>query len=241
MPYRAWVNATTTTLRPLADAGDAQQMQRYMKDVAPYLGIRSAPRRKAQKLAWKSLPALDEGDLERFVLEMWKLPEREFQYAGIDALDWYRDALHSAFLQAPVQHLVTAKPWWDTVDGLGSAIITPLVNSYPALTATMWKWLESGDIWLARAAIQHQRGNKDETDLDLLFAMCEVHVTDREFWLAKAIGWALRDVSAYWPEDVQAFVERHPNMAPVARREAQRGIDRAMGSANSGHAGAKVI
>jgi 3-methyladenine DNA glycosylase AlkD len=94
----------------------------------------------------------------------------------------------------------------------------------------MWEWLESKNIWLARAAIQHQRGNRQQTDLQLLFAMCEVHVTDREFWLAKAIGWALRDASAYWPNEVQSFLNKHPDIAPVARREAQRGIDRALSS-----------
>lgn len=234
MPYRAWASATKQALQPLADQADAAGMQRYMKDIAPYLGIRSATRRAAQKAAWKTLPALDEGNLARFAHEMWKLPEREFHYAGIDALDWYRGALSAEFLVEPVQYLVATKPWWDTVDGLGSAIITPLVNTYPELHSTMWRWLRSTDIWLARAAIQHQRGNKDETDLDLLFAMCEVHITDREFWLAKAIGWALRDASAYWPADVQEFVDRHPNIAPVARREAQRGIDRAISAKDAG-------
>ncbi|MDP2012737.1 MAG: DNA alkylation repair protein, partial [Actinomycetota bacterium] len=172
MPYRAWVSATKHALQPLADPADAIGMQRYMKDIAPYLGIRSAPRRKAQKLAWKALPVLDESNLARFAHEMWKLPQREFQYAAIDAFDWYRGELKADFLLQPVQYLVATKPWWDTVDGLGSAIITPLVNTYPELQGTMWQWLKSKDIWLARAAIQHQRGNKDETDLELLFAMC---------------------------------------------------------------------
>ena len=228
MPYRDWVRATQQALSPLADEGHAVDMSRYMKHVAPYLGIRTPARRSALKASWKSLEPLDEAGLAKFALAMWQLPEREYQYAACDALDWYRGDLSADFLHAPVQHLVATRPWWDTVDNLGSAIITPLVNACPELVTTMWAWLESGDIWLARAAIQHQRGNRDQTDLQLLFSMCEVHITDGEFWIAKAIGWALRDVSAYWPADVQAFVDRHPDIAPVARREAQRGIDRAM-------------
>lgn len=233
MAYRAWAEATRQALQPLADPHEAVGMQRYMKDIAPYLGIRSAPRRAAVKAAWKALPALDESGLAQFAQEMWRQPEREYQYAACDALDWYRGDLSAEFLHAPVRQLVSTKPWWDTVDSLGSAIITPLVIRHPELVDTMWEWLESGDIWLARAAIQHQRGKRDETDLHLLFAMCEVHIEDREFWLAKAIGWALRDVSAYWPADVQAFVDRHPAIAPVARREAQRGIDRAISAAGA--------
>ncbi|MDO8731373.1 MAG: DNA alkylation repair protein [Actinomycetota bacterium] len=228
MTHRVWVKATKQALLPLANVEYAAGMTRYMKDVAPYLGIRTPARRVALKAAWKSLPALNEFELAQFVQAMWELPAREFQYAATDAFDWHRGALSAEFLEDPVRHLVSTKPWWDTVDSLGSSIITPLVNTYPELVSTMWQWLESSDIWLARAAIQHQRGNKQDTDLELLFAMCEVHVTDREFWIAKAIGWALRDASAYWPSEVQAFVNEHPNIAPVARREAQRGIDRAL-------------
>ena len=228
MPYRAWVDATTQALTPLADPAAAIGMKQYMKDVAPYLGIPTPARRTALRSAWKPLPALDQRNLGRFAKAMWQLPEREYQYAAIDAIDRYRGELSPAFLINPVKTLVTTKPWWDTVDSLGSAAITPLVINHPELTATMWEWLRSGNIWLARAAIQHQRGKKDETDLQLLFDMCEVHITDREFWIAKAIGWALRDASAIWPQDVQAFIDRHPDIAPVARREAQRGIDRAL-------------
>ena len=207
MPYRAWVETTRQALTPLANAEYAEGMTRYMKGVAPYLGIRTPARRSALKAAWKPLSVLTEAELALFAQAMWLLPEREYQYSAVDAFDWYRGSLSPDFLHDPVRHLVSTKPWWDTVDSLGSAIITQLVNTYPELISTMWEWLRSKDIWLARAAIQHQRGNKDETDLDRLFAMCEVHITDREFWLAKAIGWALRDASAYWPTDIQEFVD----------------------------------
>jgi 3-methyladenine DNA glycosylase AlkD len=90
----------------------------------------------------------------------------------------------------------------------------------------MWSWWESGDRWLVRAAIQHQRGLRERTDLDRLFAMCDGYAADREFFIAKAIGWALRDASAWAPELVQAFVDAHPDLSAVARREAVRGLAR---------------
>ena len=92
----------------------------------------------------------------------------------------------------------------------------------------MWEWIEDENIWLVRVAIQHQRGLRENTDLDLLFSMCQPHINEKNFWIAKAIGWALRDVSAYWPADVQAFIDRNPEISSVARREGQRGIDRAI-------------
>ncbi|MSW67077.1 MAG: DNA alkylation repair protein, partial [Actinobacteria bacterium] len=99
---------------------------------------------------------------------------------------------------------------------------------YPELVDTMWEWIEDENIWLVRVAIQHQRGLRENTDLDLLFSMCQPHINEKNFWIAKAIGWALRDVSAYWPADVQAFIDRNPGISSVARREGQRGIDRAI-------------
>ena len=91
----------------------------------------------------------------------------------------------------------------------------------------MWAWWESGDRWLVRAAIQHQRGLKERTDLDRLFTMCDRYAADREFFIAKAIGWALRDVTRWAPDAVQGFVDAHPDLSTVARREARKGLDRA--------------
>ena len=132
-----------------------------------------------------------------------------------------------AFLIEPLKELVIKKSWWDTIDALNSNAVNPLIRQHPHLVETMWEWIEADNIWLVRTAIQHQRGNRDNTDLDLLFAMCEPHITEKNFWIAKAIGWALRDASAFWPADVQAFIDRNPGISSVARREGQRGIDRA--------------
>jgi 3-methyladenine DNA glycosylase AlkD len=90
----------------------------------------------------------------------------------------------------------------------------------------MWQWWDSGDRWLVRAAVQHQRGRKEGTDLDVLFAMCDRYAEDREFFIAKAIGWALRDVTRWDPAAVQDFLDAHPDLSTVARREATKGLSR---------------
>jgi 3-methyladenine DNA glycosylase AlkD len=104
--------------------------------------------------------------------------------------------------------------------------VSPLTKRNPQLVGLMWQWLDSGDRWLIRAAIQHQRGRKEDTDFDLLYAMCDRHAPEREFWIAKAIGWALRDVTRWDPAGVAAFVDAHPGLSSVARREALRGLAR---------------
>ena len=227
MTAQAWVDATVAALTPLACAADAAAMQRYMKDVAPFLGIRTPDRRHAQRAAWSGLRHLDPGDIATAASTLWSLPEREYQYAACDLLARERRRLPGSFLADPVQELLTDRPWWDTVDSLGTAVITPLVQRHPERVDLMWQWWDSGDRWLIRAAIQHQRGLKERTDLDRLLTMCDRYAAEREFFIAKAIGWALRDVTAWDPGAVQAFVDSHPDLSAVALREARRGLDRA--------------
>jgi len=222
-----WVDATVEALAPLADPGQAAPMRAYMKDVSPFLGIKAPARRSAQRAAWRALPPLTVDEVAGVSRALWRLPQRDYQYAACDLLAQHQRLLPGVFLVDPVESLLTDRPWWDTVDALGSAVITPLVARDPEQVATMWRWLDSGDRWLIRAAIQHQRGLKDRTDLDRLLAMCDRFSSEREFFVAKAIGWALRDVTRWDAPAVQRFVDAHPDLSAVARREAQRGLDRA--------------
>lgn len=221
-----WVDATAAALAPLADATAGQDMQRYMKDVAPFLGVHTPPRRAALRVAWSALPSLDGDGVRDVTAALWALPEREYAYAACDLTARYVRTLPAEFATDPIEALVQDRPWWDTVDALGSAGITPLVARHPELVDVMWRWWDSGDRWLIRAAIQHQRGLRQRTAVPRLIAMCDRYATDREFFIAKAIGWALRDLGAIDAPAVQAFLDRHPDISPVARREAVKGLTR---------------
>jgi 3-methyladenine DNA glycosylase AlkD len=222
----AWVDVTVDALTPLAEPKNAEPMSAYMKQVAPFLGITTPLRRAALKSAWADLGPIDESTLVQVAQELWALSEREYQYAAGDLIDRGRRGLSRGFLTMPVQGLLTDKPWWDTVDLLGSAAVSPITARHPELVALMWSWLDSGDRWLIRAAIQHQRGRKEDTDFGVLYAMCDRFATDREFFIAKAIGWALRDATRWDRPGVQAFVDAHPDLSSVARREAIKGLAR---------------
>lgn len=221
-----WIDATVAALAPLASAPDASAMQAYMKDVAPFLGVKTPERRRALRSAWTGLSPLDPAGVSDVARALWALPEREYQYAACDLIGRHARGLPGEFVADPVQHLLTSRPWWDTVDSLGSVAVTPLVDRHPALVELMWSWLDSGDRWLVRAALQHQRGLRERTDLTRLFAMCDRFAADREFFVAKAIGWALRDVTRWDAPAVQAFVDEHPDLSTVARREATKGLSR---------------
>jgi 3-methyladenine DNA glycosylase AlkD len=154
------------------------------------------------------------------------LPEREFHYASYDLLETYVDSADEFFLDEYLERLLTTSSWWDTVDGFVNAGVSPLCRRFDA-TAIIDDWSESENRWLIRAAIGHQRGWKKETDINYVLAICDRHWQDQEFFVAKAIGWALRDITSFDATAVRSFLNDHPTRNSVARREAERGLQRA--------------
>jgi 3-methyladenine DNA glycosylase AlkD len=108
---------------------------------------------------------------------------------------------------------------------LGSTAVSPLCWRYDAREIVL-AWSESPNLWLNRAAIQHQRGWKSETEVEFVLSLCAAHAARREFFVAKAIGWALRDLSRLDPRAVRRFLVAHPELSLVAVREARRGLER---------------
>lgn len=212
---------------PLADPLRAAPMQSYMKDVAPFLGLSAAVRRKAQSSVWRAHPEPSETQLCRAAGALRTMPAREYHYAATEMWGRWVAVLAPGRLDADVRTALLHVPWWDSVDLLGSQVITPMVHRHPELVDVMWEWNGSADQWLVRASIQHQRGLGRKTDVDLLLALCAPHTSDRRFFVAKAIGWALRDTCRIDPAAVARFVGAHPDLSTVARREADRGLARA--------------
>ncbi len=123
---------TRLALVPLADDREAISMAAYMKDVAPFLGVRSPARRRAQRDAWQVLdtPTNDELGLACFALVAQR--EREYHYAASDLIATYLSSTDESFLVEYVADLLTTTSWWDTVDGLGSSAVSPLCWRYDA-------------------------------------------------------------------------------------------------------------
>jgi 3-methyladenine DNA glycosylase AlkD len=157
--------------------------------------------------------------------KLWKLDEREFQYAANDLIGIHWKVCDKNFLADHVEDLVITKSWWDTVDGLGSVAISPLTDKF-GCEKLIAKWNVSPNMWLNRAAIQHQRGRRFETDVKLVLQYCDDHSDSKEFFIVKAIGWALRDLAPISPSAVKSFLKDHPDLGRVAVREAERGLGR---------------
>jgi 3-methyladenine DNA glycosylase AlkD len=208
-------------LPALGDKKVAFGAQAYMKDIAPFLGVKTPERRKLFKEIFKELPMPTSKELGETSRALWKLREREYHYAACDLIDFFLESADKSFLKDHVEYLITQKSWWDTVDTLGSVAISPLTIKYPSISL-MRSWNKSSNMWLNRAAIQHQRGRKTNTDIPLLLEFLDAHADESEFFIAKAIGWALRDLSRVNNSAVKKFLKAHPELNRVAVREAQK-------------------
>ncbi len=131
-------------------------------------------------------------DLLGFTIALFAEEEREFQYVAIDLLSRYGKKQLSEAIKVYEQLIVT-KSWWDTVDGLAGTVVSNHFKLYPELIPTYNEaWINGDNIWLARTAILFQLKYKEETDVALLFSNCEKWLDSKEFFIQKAIGWALR-------------------------------------------------
>ena len=207
--------------RKAADPEKAAQMSAYMRDQFPFLGI-SSPERKRLSRDFLKSKKREAPDWE-FVFKCWEQPEREFQYLAVDYLDKISPALTPCDVPN-LQKLIVTKSWWDTVDGLDT-IAGDIALRYPEVNATLLAWSSEENIWLRRAAIDHQRLRKERTDTNLLEKIIVNNLGRTEFFINKAIGWALRDYSKTDPEWVRCFLDKYSGkMAPLSIREASKYI-----------------
>jgi 3-methyladenine DNA glycosylase AlkD len=196
-----------------------------MKDIAPFIGVATPERRSLVKKIAKEMRTPTSDELGLAAKRLWKLGEREFQYAANDLIGIHWQVADKKFLADHVEDLIVTKSWWDTVDGLGSVAVSPLTDKY-GCEKLIAQWNKSPNMWLSRAAIQHQRGRRFDTDVKLVLQYCDDHSDSKEFFVVKAIGWALRDLSPVSPSAVRRFLREHPDLGRVAVREAERGLNR---------------
>jgi 3-methyladenine DNA glycosylase AlkD len=214
------------TLEPARDPRRAAPMAAYMRHQFPFLGIPSPERRRLVRAARAGRPRPGAAELLDTADALWERDEREYQQVAVDLLCG-GGALLPASALGRVERLITTRSWWDTVDALAVHVVGGLVRRHPPLVATMDDWIDDPDIWLARTAVLHQNAWKAATDRDRLFGYCLRRAADTEFFLRKAIGWALREYSKTDPGAVRSFVAtHHDELSGLTRREALKRLER---------------
>jgi 3-methyladenine DNA glycosylase AlkD len=218
----------TKGLHARREPAKAPAMAAYMRDQFAFLGVTSA----GQQAAFREMTAglarvVPEHVVTSAALELWALPEREFQYVGCRLVNRHAASAGASIeLIDTLRHLLTAKAWWDTVDTLATRAVGDVVRRHPELRSTMDAWLEGDEMWLTRSALLHMNRWKGAADQEWLFAACRRRAADKDFFIRKAIGWALREHSKVDAAAVVAFVEQHDELSGLSRREALMWLER---------------
>lgn len=198
-------------------------MRAYMRNQFAFLGIPTPVRRQLLRPIFKDLKGSDGAYLIGLAKQLWTLPQREYQYAALDMLALRHKDLAIEHIPDLLQ-LAQEKSWWDTVDGLASIVGDILAGRHDGMDAA----LTSPNMWLRRIAMLHQLGWRAQTDRTRLFDYACTLAPEREFFIQKAIGWALRDYARHDPEGVRTFLRAQENhLAPLTYREANKHLRQA--------------
>ena len=198
-------------------------MAAYMKTTMPFYGVPAPDRELIHREVKRQFSISNHKDYQRAVLGLWTLPHREEKYLALAVAQTWRDFIVPASL--PIyRRMIIEGAWWDFVDEVASHLVgSILLHNRKEIAPTMDQWIKHDDMWLRRAAIISQLSHKHETDHARLFRYCLAQASDKEFFIRKAIGWALRQYGYSAPEKVRDFITANRDkLSPLSYREASR-------------------
>ncbi len=220
-----------TIRRALAEAADpvkAPQMQAYMKSAMPYRGVSSPLMNQLCRDAFKAHPLDSAAEWQRVVLELWRdAGFREERYAAVMLTQARAYRGFQTFSSVPMlEELIVTGAWWDYVDTLAANNLGDLLRAEPRrMKPLMRRWARDADMWKRRSAILCQLKFKDETDLELLSDCIEPNLSFKDFFIRKAIGWALRQYAWTDPKEVKRYVKANTaRLSPLSVREALKNV-----------------
>lgn len=215
-----------------ADPRKAPAMQAYMKSAMPYYGINLPEINAICRRVFAEHPLASCRAWRSAVREVWRRAvRREERYAAVALLGWKPHGRCLTPEAMPLlEEMIVSGAWWDHVDAIAHFVGVVLREHPQEMKPLMRAWSTDSNLWKRRVSIICQLGFKRETDLELLYANIEPNLADRDFFIRKAIGWALRQYAWADPAEVVRFVHRHEaRMSALSRREALKNAGRAPG------------
>jgi 3-methyladenine DNA glycosylase AlkD len=199
----------------------AVAMQKYMKNRFPFMGIKAPLRKEITHAFLKESKLITEPFQPDFVEALWAKEEREYQYAALHYMEKSLKKLQKQDLPF-IEKLIIEKSWWDTVDLLASKFVGKIAKDHPeVMTETIDGWASGDHLWLRRSALLFQLKYKEATDEKRLYEYIRQHADSKEFFIQKAIGWALREYSKTNPESVRQFIKGH-KLSSLSVREGSK-------------------
>jgi 3-methyladenine DNA glycosylase AlkD len=203
-------------------------MQAYMKSEMPYHGVPLPLVRKTCREIFRDADIATMAKWRTLTLALWTGAKfREERYAALALTgDRRADSYQKPSALPLYKDLIVSGAWWDYVDDIASHRIGPILKKYPdPMKRKMLAWSRSPNLWIRRTSILAQLGFKNETDLELLYACIAPSLDSSEFFLRKAIGWALRQYAWIDPTEVKRYVRAHRGrLSPLSEREALKNI-----------------
>jgi 3-methyladenine DNA glycosylase AlkD len=227
-PHLDLAHAVRSELARHADPVRAVGQQRYMKSALPYRGLTTPQLRSVLR------PVLDDEGHRMSSPSEWEATIRVLWDEAAYREEWYAAivlARHRAYRRwvgsesMPLwRHLIVTGGWWDVVDDVATHLVRDVRLGAPEVEGLrLREWAESDDLWLRRSAIVCQVGLRTGVDRGLLVDTIEPNLADRDFFIRKAIGWALRDHARVAPDWVRTYVDQHgARLSGLSRREAMR-------------------
>lgn len=218
-----YIDDLSKRLELVKDSSRVTAMENYMKNKFPFLGVMSGPRKEVMR-SWKAcLPAtLTRNEAWDLIRELWQKEEREYHQL---ALDWMLTWNIKSYEKADIEHIyfiLSNQSWWDTIDGIAVHIVGKYAKKFPEEMPTIIaEWIAHPSFWLNRTCLIYQLKFKDQTDLGLQQGYIHTLKWNKEFFIQKAIGWSLREVSKWNPDWVRAVVQKE-ELKGLAYREAMK-------------------
>lgn len=213
-----WVEAVEGVMEAHRNAKNAPDIIRYFRNQFGSFGLKNGDRRKLTKQFIVAAKQFSQEEMVETVERMWSRSEREFQHTGMELIDHHRKKFDRS-IKKVLQYMISHKSWWDTVDFIASHTVGHAFKTNQLRQEDLYEWNESDDLWLIRTSILAQLKYKSYTDWALLQELIIPHLDHKDFFIRKAIGWALREYSKTEPNLVLDFVENH-TMSGLLQREA---------------------
>ncbi len=211
-------------LQKYRNPNNAIAMKKYMKNRFEFLGIKTPERRLALRQVIRENGYPNKTNLIVLSNELWQRDEREYQYIAMDLLKRRQKILEPEEMPF-FEYMITNKSWWDTVDMIAASLVGGVIANYPEQIWWIEKWRDSDNMWLRRTTLLFQLKYKHETDKELLFGLINQNLGSSEFFINKAIGWALREYSKTNETIVRNFVAE-TELSKLSAREALKYVDR---------------
>jgi 3-methyladenine DNA glycosylase AlkD len=219
-----FITELENTFAAISKAENALPMAKYMKDLFPFYGIKTDERRAILKSVCKKHQEEINSNARTITWELFLKKERELQYCGIEII---MKSLKNNYIIEDIvwiEKLLITNSWWDSVDTISKYILGSYLKQFPTEIATVvQRFSNAENMWLNRSVILFQLGYKSTTDFNLLQSLCLKHSHSNEFFIQKAIGWALREYAKTDPDAVLKFVLQS-NLKPLSKKEALKNI-----------------